>query len=257
MRESVSSNGISATNSQLQPKDSLVFSESVRKVAAENDLGTVLGYHTFYSQEQGDNPMAFPSGQISALLTQLHLTTGTRERFVHPATGIACAEASVFLSKTEVDEFYDYLIREIKKEQMNSLARQIEEMRSGAEMIAFGFPAELTGSADSKSAGDGAAGASAWVVGALVYKEPKDRLVGPEHQDMTPYEFIQEFDERGGEAWIMEPHEALAAQFTVATRFIRQKAVEEAPKKEEPATSSDENASASTSDADSPIYTDV
>lgn len=45
---------------------------------------------------------------------------------------------------------------------------------------------------------------SDWVGGAVVYKQPSDRMIGPDLQDLSPYEFGKQFTDEG-EVLVFQP----------------------------------------------------
>ena len=198
----------------IAKRSNLTFSESVRQAAEELDL-EVMGVHNhFDAHHDFDHPEESEVVEpvvLGAVILQSQLINKTPKASVLPTLNTACIRASEFLSDTETTALFDKLQEQARAAGQDEAADDLERARKG-EVIAFGRTAE--------NAEDGASGASPWLVGGVVYDEPSERMIGPEHKDTDPIVFAKTFMERGGLYMTFQPPTPLDQQFTVATRYI-------------------------------------
>jgi hypothetical protein len=183
------------------------LSEVVRDAAENAELRLSYGVHSYYNQT--DDHIAT---QVGAGVLYGHLTTGTPSDFVNDEEVLG-VEASVFLSSSEIEEVISLLASSAEKAGQSSVAEDLRGL-TDPTVLAFGAIVPAPEEEDNDRA---------WALGGLIYEEPADRLVGPQHRTMTPNRFGREFLERGGTFLTVEPPEAYAPQFQVALEHFAKK----------------------------------
>lgn len=198
----------------------MALSESVRE-AAKKDLGDFIGIHDYF---QARNKAQDPS-VLGGIVLQGHLTNHTPEIFAVPNMEIGAIEADVFLSNTERERFFQEVETQAKAAGQDSLIDTLHSIQSNGTLLSFGTWGRIAEEGEDPE--EGAAGTPVWVAGALGYREPKDRLIGPENQNMDPAEFGMEFQDRGGSFLTIQPPKGIHKQFIVAGQFALQQAMDQ------------------------------
>lgn len=173
--------------------------ETARDIKEELPEDSVGGLLTF-----ADNRNWFGSTRpqhVGIAGLKKYLSTGKPISFVLK-DAFLFAELEQVFSKTEIDRIAERLAARTEGVQPD-VHEEIQEIRSknGYQKRALGVAMkpqvpegleENTGSIPE------------WVVGALFYEQPSDRMIGPELQDMELHEFGQEFTD-GGHIFVFEP----------------------------------------------------
>ncbi len=178
------------------------LSERVREAANEGDPPATDGFVEHWTRRVGRHEPT----RIGSVVMHGHLTIGRPEQFYAPELGVVAVSTGEFLSDTEESRLVGSYV-ESTEGQVREDFQTIQEKES--TILALGHPPDGEEEEDAD-----------WVAGFLAYVEPKDRLVGPEHQEKGTSEFCSEFLERGGEYLVGSPTTALAAQFAIATKLI-------------------------------------
>lgn len=186
-----------------------VFSEIIRE--AESDVREDEAFDVFdefNSAREKDEVLG-----AGALLLQTHLTTSKPDSF--QATGsLYGIVGNAYLSDKEISLYFKGLAEPFHEmasilqgktaETAQDAADDIDQAaEEGATILTFGssVPKETVGEnpVEPQTLTDAdAPHPPAWVIGTVLYTEPSDRLVGPEHRDLDPEEFSGEFRDRGG-----------------------------------------------------------
>lgn len=177
------------------------FSERVREAAESGKDTPTEGFVEYWSGRVDHHEPT----RIGSVIVHGHLTIGTPERFYAPELDVAVVSAEEFLSGKERETLLRFYA--------GSTSGQVQEdfeslLERDSEVLAIGHP---TRDEDDQSE---------WVAGFVGYIEPSDRLVGPEHQEMSTSGFCTEFIERGGEYVVGSPTTDLAEQFAIASKFM-------------------------------------
>lgn len=173
------------------------FSERIRNAREQGDPPNSVGMVSYWTGRVDYHEAT----RIGAVLLQGHLTIGTPDTFYSPEIEASVVDVERFLSDKEKDQL---LSADHDEDQMERLRH------SDATVLAVGQPPQ-----DEDGPID-------WVVGILAYREPNERLIGPEHQSMSVSDFGSKFIERGGSFLVFDPdsaHVRLANQCALATKF--------------------------------------
>lgn len=180
--------------------DVVPFSERIRDAREQGDPPTSAGLVSYWHRQVDHHEPT----RIGAVILQAHLTIGTPETFFSPELDASVVDVDAFLSDNEQDDLLGQA-----GDQANS--DTLAELRHpDATVLAIGQPPQ---SDDTELD---------WVIGLLGYREPSDRLIGPQHQQKSVSDFGQEFINRGGSFLVFDPNTspALADQCALATKFV-------------------------------------
>jgi hypothetical protein len=188
------------------------LSEVVRDAAENAELRISYGVHSYYNRFE-----SHMATQVGAGVLYGHLTTGTRDSFINDEEVIT-VDTDTFLSANEQEEVIELLIGSAEDAGQEDLAGNLSELTSPT-ILAFGAVVPTFEDEDEED--------EAWALGGLIYEEPSERLIGPEHRDKTPNQFGREFLQRGGQFYTVEPPAQYSARFQVALEHFAKKLSEE------------------------------
>lgn len=148
----------------------------------------------------------------AAAILHTHLTTGSPEAFFAGRVGAFVLEADVYLSDKEQERYWQGLKRPFPED--HDVVDDLNQISDKDHTI-------LTFGAKPNETGPSSDGPRPWVVGTVMYVEPSDRMIGPEHSDMEPVTFAREFMDRGGMFMVLDVPKRFRKRVAAAIDYVK------------------------------------
>ncbi len=178
-----------------------VLRENEDKVADEE----VAALYDYYQSAKERNRAL----KIGSAVLQTHLTTSRPESFIEQRAKACTIQASAFLSTKERSQYLEQLKGPFQEAGESDVTGDLAEAQErDSTILCFGQKIEAEEETD------------VWVVGTVVYIEPNERLIGPDHGEKKAVAFGRELIDRGGTFLVLNVPPSYQKRVAAACTYV-------------------------------------